>query len=192
MDPENATGITKLLQDAGKGDQAAREELAPLVLAELRHIAERAMAKERKGHTLQPTLLADQAFMRLVGSAKIDWQGRSQFYGYAAHAIRQILVDHARQYNAAKRGGGHGRIDIEAMGGLGDDGGPDRIDVLALNDALQELERLDARQSRIMELKFFGQHSIEEIAHFVGVSPRTVNNDVRMALAWLRMKLGAA
>ncbi|MEQ8316564.1 MAG: ECF-type sigma factor [Phycisphaerales bacterium] len=192
MDPGDATGITKLLQDAGKGDEAARDELAPLVLAELRQIAERAMAKERRGHTLQPTVLADEAFMRLVGSANIDWEGRSQFYGYAARAIRQILVDHARQRNAAKRGGGHGRVDIETMGALGESEGEQHLDVLTLHEALQELEKLDARQSRIMELKFFGQRSIEEIAQFVGVSPRTVNNDVKMALAWLRMRLGTA
>lgn len=191
MESAETTSITRLLQDAGKGDDAAREQLAPLVLAELRQIAERAMAKERREHTLQPTVLADEAFMRLVGQADIDWEGRTQFYGYAARAIRQILVDHARARKAAKRGGGMGRVDIETMDGFGDGGANQRVDVLALHEALEELEQLDPRQSRIMELKFFGQRSIEEIAQFVGVSPRTVNNDVKMALAWLRMKLGA-
>lgn len=191
MESAETTSITRLLRDAGKGDEGAREQLAPLVLAELRQIAERAMAKERREHTLQPTVLADEAFMRLVGHADIDWEGRTQFYGYAARAIRQILVDHARARKAAKRGGGNGRVDIDTMDGFGDDGARLRVDVLALHEALEELEQLDARQSRIMELKFFGQRSIEEIAQFVGVSPRTVNNDVKMALAWLRMKLGA-
>ncbi|MCW5756780.1 MAG: sigma-70 family RNA polymerase sigma factor [Phycisphaeraceae bacterium] len=190
QDPMTATSVTMLLQQAGSGgDREAGERLAPLVLAELRKIAERAMARERKDHTLQPTLLADEAFMKLVGQDNIDWQSRTQFYAYAAIAIRRILVDHARAHGAGKRGGGHDRIAMESMDQLGDTDGPRPIDVLDLDEALESLATLDQRQARIVELKFFGGMSIEQIAHVMGVSPRTVNGDWAMARAWLKARL---
>lgn len=189
MNTSTATSITKLLQDAGQGSNDAAERLAPLVLAELRQIAERAMAKERKDHTLQPTVLADEAFVKLVGQADVDWEGRTQFYAYAAIAIRRLLVDHARAYNAEKRGGGRDRVAMDSMGNIGGGVGPAPIDVLDLDEALDELAKLDERQSRIVELKFFAGLTIEQIAHVVGVSPRTVNGDWKMALAWLKLRL---
>lgn len=189
QDPMTATSVTVLLQQAGGGDREAGERLAPLVLAELRKIAERAMARERKDHTLQPTLLADEAFMKLVGQDNIDWQGRTQFYAYAAIAIRRILVDHARAHKANKRGGGHERVAMESMDQLGDTDGPRPIDVLDLDEALESLAKLDERQARIVELKFFGGMGIDQIAHVMGVSPRTVNGDWAMARAWLKVRL---
>lgn len=188
-DPMTATSVTVLLQQAGGGDRDAGERLAPLVLAELRRIAERAMAKERKDHTLQPTLLADEAFMKLVGQDNIDWQGRTQFYAYAAIAIRRILVDHARAHKADKRGGGHDRVAMESMDQLGETAGPRPIDVLDLDAALEALAQLDPRQARIVELKFFAGMGIDQIAHVMGVSPRTVNGDWAMARAWLKVRL---
>jgi len=191
MDTSTATSITRLLQDAGQGNNDAADKLAPLVLTELRQIAERAMAKERKDHTLQPTLLADEAFVKLVGQADVDWEGRTQFYAYAAIAIRRLLVDHARARNAEKRGGGRDRVVMETMDQVGDvaSGNPRPVDVLDLDEALTELGNLDERQSRIVELKFFAGLTIDQIAHVVGVSPRTVNNDWKMALAWLKLRL---
>lgn len=194
MDQTTATSITRLLRDAGQGDDQAREKLAPLVLVELRQIAERAMARERKDHTLQPTVLADEAFMKLVGQADVDWEGRTQFYAYAAIAIRRLLVDHARAYNAEKRGGGRDKVAMETMDQMGgsSNGAILPVDVLDLDEALTELARLDERQSRIVELKFFAGLTIEQIAHVLGVSPRTVNIDWRMARAWLKAKLEPA
>lgn len=189
QDPMTATSVTVLLQQAGGGDREAGERLAPLVLAELRKIAERAMARERNDHTLQPTLLADEAFMKLVGQDNIDWQGRTQFYAYAAIAIRRILVDHARAHKASKRGGGHERLAMESMDQLGDTDEPRPIDVLDLDEALESLAKLDERQARIVELKFFGGMGIDQIAHVMGVSPRTVNGDWAMARAWLKVRL---
>lgn len=194
MDSSTATSITKLLQEAGHGSDDARDRLAPLVLAELRQIAERAMAKERRDHTLQPTVLADEAFMKLVGQSNVDWECQTQFYAYAAIAIRRLLVDHARAHNAEKRGGGQGRVAMETMDQVGDAalGNTSPIDVLDLDEALNELGKLDERQSRIVELKFFAGLTIDQIAHVVGVSPRTVNNDWKMALAWLKLRLRPA
>ncbi len=189
MDSSTATSVTQLLQEAGQGNTHARDRLAPLVLAELRQIAGRAMAKERKDHTLQPTLLADEAFMKLVGQAEVDWEGRTQFYAYAAIAIRRLLVDHARAHNAEKRGGGLDRVAMDSMGNIGDGARTAPIDVLDLDEALDELNKLDERQSRIVELKFFAGLTIEQIAHVLGVSPRTVNSDWKMALIWLKKRL---
>lgn len=189
MDASTATSITQLLREAGQGDLSARDRLAPLVLAELRLIAERAMAKERKNHTLQPTLLADEAFMKLLGQADLDWEGRTQFYAYAAIAIRRLLVDHARAHNAEKRGGGKARVEMESLENIGEGAGRPPIDVLDLDEALNDLAKLDERQSRIVELKYFASLTIDQIAHVLGVSPRTVNGDWKMASAWLKMRL---
>lgn len=189
MDSSTATSITQLLQEAGQGNNDARDRLAPLVLAELRQIAERAMAKERKDHTLQPTLLADEAFMKLLGQAEVDWEGRTQFYAYAAIAIRRLLVDHARTHNAEKRGGGRDRVAMESMDMLGQADQQTPVDVLDLDEALTVLASLDERQARVVELKFFGGLGIEQIGHVLGVSPRTVNNDWAMARAWLKIRL---
>jgi len=186
---DQTAGITRLLQDAAQGDNEARDELAPIVLEKLRSIAQQAMLKERRDHTLQPTLLADEAFLKLVGPSDVDWEGRTQFYAYAAIAIRRLLVDHARAHNAQKRGGGRDRLAMETMDQFGDSDQNNAIDVLDLDQALDELHTLDERQARIVELKYFGNLTVKQIAHVLGVSPRLVDGDWAMARGWLRQRL---
>ena len=142
---------------------------------------------ERLGHTLQPTALVNEAYLRLIDHKKAKWQNRAQFYGIAAQLMRRILVDHARQHKAAKRGGcGQQQLSITSAHRLSHK--PD-LDVLALHEALEELATVDPQQSRIVELKFFGGLSIEETAELLGVGHATVERDWKMARAWLRRKL---
>ena len=180
-------GVTQLLIDWGRGDQAALEKLMPLVYAELRRLAGNYLRRERAGHTLQPTALVNEAYMRLVDQRSARWQNRAQFFGVAAQLMRRILVDHARLHQAQKRGGTEQRrlslTDVDRMSE-----GPD-LDLLALNEALNELEAVDPQQSRIVELKFFGGLSIEETAEVLNIGHATVERDWKMARAWLRSKL---
>ena len=186
---DQTVSVTKLLLDANH-DAQAREDLAPILLDKLRGIAQQAMVKERRDHTLQPTLLADEAFMKLVGKDNVDWECRTHFYAIAAITIRRLLVDHARSHNAQKRGGDRDRLAMETMDQFGG-GEPQQqaIDVLDLDAALEELKELNQRQSEIVELKFFGGLTIKQIAHHLDVSPRRVDGDWAMARAWLRQKL---
>jgi RNA polymerase sigma factor (TIGR02999 family) len=180
-------GVTQLLIDWGRGDQAALDKLMPLVYAELRRLAGNYLRRERAGHTLQPTALVNEAYMRLVDQRSARWQNRAQFFGVAAQLMRRILVDHARLHQAQKRGGTEQRrmslADVDRMSA-----GPD-LDLLALNEALDELEVLDPQQSRIVELKFFGGLSIEETSEVLNIGHATVERDWKMARAWLRNKL---
>lgn len=187
MHNSEPTDITRLLHLAKDGDESAMERLAPLVLQELRAVAQRAMAKERPGHTLQPTVLADEAFVRLVGDVDVPWQNRAHFYGVAAKVIRRLLVDHARARGREKRGGNLARLNIDHHE---PEGGDSRaVDILDLEDALNRLSELDSRQARIVELKFFAGLTSEQISHVIGVSVRTVDGDWAMAKAWLRLQL---
>lgn len=180
-------GITQLLLLWNGGDQTALEKLMPLVHSELRRLAGNYLRRERAGHTLQPTALVNEAYLRLVDQRKAKWQNRAQFYGIAAQLMRRILVDHARQHNAAKRGGSdQQRLSITSAHGLSDK--PD-LDLLALHEALEELAVVDPQQSRIVELKFFGGLSIEETAEVMNLGHATVERDWKMARAWLRRKL---
>lgn len=159
----------------------------PLVHSELRRLAGNYLRRERVGHTLQPTALVNEAYLRLVDQRKANWQNRAQFYGIAAQLMRRILVDHARQHNAAKRGGSdQQRLSITSAGALS--AKPD-LDLLALHEALEELAVVDPQQSRIVELKFFGGLSIEETAEVLNLGHATVERDWKMARAWLRRKL---
>ena len=159
----------------------------PLVHSELRRLAGNYLRRERVGHTLQPTALVNEAYLRLVDQRKANWQNRAQFYGIAAQLMRRILVDHARQHNAAKRGGSdQQRLSITSAEALSDK--PD-LDLLALHEALEELAVVDPQQSRIVELKFFGGLSIEETAEVLNLGHATVERDWKMARAWLRRKL---
>ena len=180
-------GVTQLLMDWGRGDQSALEKLMPLVYAELRRLAGNYLRRERAGHTLQPTALVNEAYMRLVDQRSARWQNRAQFFGVAAQLMRRILVDHARLHQAQKRGGTEQRrmslADVDRMSD-----GPD-LDLLALNEALNELEAVDPQQSRIVELKFFGGLSIEETSEVLNLGHATVERDWKMARAWLRSKL---
>ena len=180
-------GITQLLIDWGKGDQAALERLMPLVYSELRRLASNYLRRERIEHTLQPTALVNEAYLKLVDQRDAKWQNRAHFFGISAQLMRRILVDHARQHQALKRGGsGQQRISITSAEKVAKQS---EVDLLALNEALDELGKMDAQQSRIVELKFFGGLPIEEIAEVLGIGHATVERDWKLARAWLRRQL---
>ena len=180
-------GISQLLVKWGDGDEAALEDLMPLVYNELRRLANNYLRRERPGHTLQPTALVNEAYLKLVDQKNTRWQNRAQFYGIAAQLMRRILVDHARLRHAEKRGGAEQqRLSITSAGDLAIK--PD-LDVLALHEALEELATIDPQQSRIVELKFFGGLSIEETAEVMRLGHATVERDWKMARAWLRRRL---
>ncbi len=159
----------------------------PLVYKELRRLASNYLRREKVGHTLQPTALVNEAYLRLVDQKSFHWQNRAQFYGIAAQLMRRILVDHARSKQAEKRGGlEQQRLSITYAEGVSTKA---NLDVLALHEALEELARMDPQQSRIVELKFFGGLSIEETAEVMALGHATVERDWKMARAWLRRKL---
>src|SRR5215510_2716802 len=168
-------GLTQLLIDWSHGDQAALDKLMPLVYSELRRLASNYLRRERVGHTLQPTALVNEAYLRLVDQRNAKWQNRAQFFGISAQLMRRILVDHARQHQAAKRGGSdQQRLSVTTAEALLEQ---PKIDLLALNEALDELAQMDPQQSRIVELKFFGGLSIEETAQVLGIGHATVERD---------------
>lgn len=184
---QSSDGVTQLLIRWSGGDQAALDKLIPLVYGELRRLASNYLRRERQGHTLQPTALVNEAYLRLVDQRSANWQNRAQFYGIAAQLMRRILVDHARLKHAEKRGGSElERISITSAEGLSVK--PD-LDVLALHEALEALATLDPQQERIVELKFFGGLSIEETAEVMKLGHATVERDWKMARAWLRRQL---
>ncbi len=184
---KSSEDITRLLVNWGTGDQAALEELMPLVYSELRRLAGNYLRRERAEHTLQPTALVNEAYLKLVDQKNAKWQNRAHFFGIAAQLMRRILVDHARQHQAVKRGGPEQqRISITNAERLVEQ---PEVDLLALNEALDELARMDPQQGRIVELKFFGGLSIEEIAEVLSIGHATVERDWKMARAWLRRQL---
>lgn len=168
------------------GDGSAIEDLTPVIYDELRRIAAQYLRKERQHHTLQPTDLAHEAFLKLIDVGEVDWQGRAHFFAVAAQVIRHILVDHARARAAEKRGGGAERIELTEALCVCDE--PD-VDVLVLNEALEELESFDEQQSGIIELRFFGGLTIEETAAVLGISPATVKREWTLAKAWLSKRI---
>jgi RNA polymerase sigma factor (TIGR02999 family) len=182
MDP--ATPITVLLQEWRAGSQEALDRLTPAVYQELQQLARRCMAGERKDHTLQPTALVHEAFLRLV-DADVPWRDRVHFFAVAARTIRRILVDHARARGRAKRRGGR-RLPLEDVVLVSPDPPPD---LLALDAALGDLAAQDPRKAEVVELHFFGGLTYEEIAEVVGVSAATVDRDLRLAKAWLRREI---
>ena len=186
--PQPPEGISQLLVKWSSGDESALEGLIPLVYDELRRLAKNYLRKERDNHTLQPTALVNEAYMRLADQKSMKWQNRAQFYGIAAQLMRRILVDHARLKYAEKRGGvEQQRLSITTAGEAAAVM-PD-LDVLALHEALEELATIDPQQARIVELKFFGGLSIEETAEVMCLGHVTVERDWKMARAWLRRKL---
>jgi RNA polymerase sigma factor (TIGR02999 family) len=179
--------VTQLLVNWGDGDSGALDKLMPIVYDELRRLASNYLRREHPGHTLQPTALVNEAYLRLVDQRQAKWQNRAQFLGVAAQLMRRILVDHARQQYAAKRGGAdRHRLSLTDADGI--PGRPD-ADLMAVHDALNELAVIDPQQSRIVELRFFGGLSIEETAVVVGVGHATVERDWKLARAWLRRRL---
>jgi RNA polymerase sigma factor (TIGR02999 family) len=173
--------VTILLRDWSNGDKAALEQLMPLVYQELRKLARSHLRKERRSHTLQPTALIHEAYLRMVGTDHPEWKSRSHFFGVAANLMRQILVDHARKHHAAKRAGGAKVTLDEAI--ILDPKNPSNL--IALDDALVSLARLDPRKARAIELRYFAGFSMEETAQSLNISVATLRRDLRMAEAWL-------
>ena len=164
------------------GDQHARDALMPLVYEELRRLAQHYLRHERSDHTLQSTALVHEAYLRLAGQSPPQWQNRAHFFGIAAHIMRQILVEHARGRNAAKRGGNALRIELGEEMALAQQ---TDVDLIVLDKALLQLSELDAQQGRIVELRFFGGLTIEDTSDVLGISPATVKRDWTTARAWL-------
>jgi RNA polymerase sigma factor (TIGR02999 family) len=164
------------------GDEAAFEQLLPLVYDELRRIARNYMRGERRDHTLQTSALVHEAYLRLLDHEGIDWQNRAHFFGLAAQAMRRVLVDYARRRNFAKRGGAAHHVALEEAASLAEERA---AEVVALDDALQSLAQFDPRKSRVVELRYFGGLSIEETAEVLGIAPATVVRDWNTAKAWL-------
>jgi RNA polymerase sigma-70 factor, ECF subfamily len=179
-------GVTQLLERWNGGDRRALDELMPLVERELRRLAGSYLRRERAGHTLQPTALVNEAYLRLVDQRSARWQNRAQFFGVAASMMRRILVDHARARDAEKRGGPQYAVTLSEADRVSE---RPEVDLIAVHEALEELARLDPQQARVVELKFFGGLTIEETAEAMGVGHATVERDWKMARAWLRKKL---
>jgi RNA polymerase sigma factor (TIGR02999 family) len=178
--------VTQLLQRWSGGDSRALDELTPLVYSEVRKLARSYLRRERPNHTLQPTALVNEAYLRLVDQRRVQWQSRAHFFGIAAQMMRRVLVDHARMRQAEKRGAGENAVALDEALGVSTGRG---LDLVRLDDALEALAALDARQARIVELRFFGELSIEETAEVVQVSPATVKREWAVARTWLRREL---
>ncbi len=173
--------VTRLLIDWGNGDQAALDELIPLVYAELRRLAGRYMRRESQDHTLQTSALINEAYLRLIDQKSVQWQNRAHFFGVAAQLMRRILVDHARSRSRAKRGGGAQMVSLVEQAVMSEE----VAEVIALDEALNNLAEMDPRKSQIVELKFFGGLTTEEVAEVLKVTTRTVEREWRKAKAWL-------
>jgi RNA polymerase sigma-70 factor (ECF subfamily) len=178
--------ITLVLERWSNGEQSALDELVPLIYNELRRLAGNYIFRERQDHTLQPTALINEVFVRLIDQHDIRWQNRAHFFGIAAKLMRRILVDHARAHQAEKRGGDLFSVSMSKADQLAS---PPSLDLLALHLALESLEVLDAQQSQIVELRFFGGLTIEETAEVMSLSHATIERDWKMARAWLRKEL---
>jgi RNA polymerase sigma-70 factor, ECF subfamily len=181
--------VTNLLLAWGDGDSAALDKLLPLVYKELRRIAERYLRRERADHTLQATALVHEAYFKLIDQKYVRWQNRAHFFGIAAQAMRRILVDHARDYQTEKRGGGGVKLSLDEDIDLSDQRANELI---ALDDALNTLAEMDEQKSRIVELRFFGGLSIEETAEVMGIGTATVIRQWRLAKAWLYGEINKA
>lgn len=177
---------TKALTDLGRGDASAAQRLLPLVYDELRALAGAHFRRQEADHTLQPTALVHEVFLRLVDQTSVEWNGRPHFLAVAATAMRQILIDHARRRRAAKRGGHLQRVTLAAVGTPTAD---KEVDLIALDDALAELAALDERKHRVVVMRFFGGLTVEEVAQVLEVSKTTVESDWRSARAWLGVRL---
>jgi RNA polymerase sigma-70 factor, ECF subfamily len=188
--PEGGPGsdVTVLLRRWSDGDAAALDALLPSVQAELQRLARSYMRREREGHTLEPTALVHEAYLRLVDQRDVQWASRGHFFAIAAQAMRRVLVDHARGHLAAKRGGGAERVTLSGVPDIGAVADPE---VLALHRALERLAALDPRQARVVELRTFGGLSVEETGAVLGISPATVKREWATARLWLARALTA-
>ncbi len=186
MQRKSANEVTQLLQGWRQGDRKALDALLPLVYNELRRLAHFQLRRERLDHTLQSAALVHEAYLRLIGSDPPEWESRTHFFAIAAQLMRQILVDYARRRDAVKRGGSICKVSIDEVAAT-----PRRteVDVVALDDALQALEKIDPRQSRVVELRFFAGLSLEEISEALDMGTATVQRDWTAARAWLHREM---
>jgi RNA polymerase sigma-70 factor, ECF subfamily len=178
--------ITRLLKEGSRGDKGALDELLPLVYQELRRLAEAYMSRERDNHTLQPTALVHEAYLRLIDQKSVDWQNRAQFFGLAAQMMRRILITHAQTRRRLKRGGPEERLSLDEAVSFFTERD---VDLAALDEALSRLESFDPQQGRMVELRFFGGLSVEETAAVMGISPATVKREWATAKLWLKREL---
>ena len=179
-----AANVTQMLHAVSTGNRGELDALLSAIYNDLRRLAADQLRQERSDHTLQPTALVHEAYIKLVDQQSTDWRDRLHFFAVAARIIRRILVDHARSHQAAKRGGDWHRVPIEQV-----DKGTTDIDLLALDEVLAELDGIDSRQAQIVELRFFGGLTVPEVADFLAISPRSVDRDWRCAKAWLYCRL---
>lgn len=184
--PDPSSDVTRLLVNWSNGDQHALEDLMPLVYGELRRLAGSYLRRERADHTLQSTALVHEAFLRLVNQREVQWKSRAHFYAIAAQMIRRILVDHARAQQAEKRGSGAIKLELDDAMAIAPEQG---LDLLGLDAALERLAKMDERQGRIVELRFFAGLSIEETAEVMELSPATIKREWSLARAWLYREL---
>ncbi len=183
---KDANQITEQLIAWNNGDPLALDELVPVVYRELRRMADRFLRHENSGHTLQPTALVHEAWLRLTDQTRVNWQNRAQFFGLAAQMMRRILVDHAKTKHREKRGGDAVKLSLDDVIHLSLERA---TDLVALDEALEALSKFDQRKCRIVELRYFGGLSVEETAHILNVSPDTVMRDWKLAKAWLYQQL---
>ena len=186
--PSPRQEVTQVLLEWNQGAEDAAERLMPLVYDELRQVARRYLQRERSDHTLQATGLVHEAYLRLVDQSSMTWENRAHFFSVAAQVMRRLLVDHARSRQTAKRGGAREKLEFNDALAVAEE---PAVDLLALDDALQELVTFDARKSRIVELRFFGGLTTEEIGSVLAISPSTIRREWRIAKAWLRRKIMA-
>lgn len=186
METPPTNDITTQLLAWNQGDAAALEQLIPAVYQELRRMAERYLRQENPGHTLQPTALVHEAYLRLIDQTRVEWQNRAHFFGVAAQMMRRILVDHAKTKQRVKRGGNAVNLSLEEALHYGQDRA---AELIALDDALHALATFDSRKSRVVELRYFGGLSVEETAQVLEIAPKTVTRDWNMAKAWLNQQL---
>ena len=189
MATRSSEGITQLLEKWSNGDDHALDQLTPLVYDELHRIAQNYIRRERHEHTLQPTALVNEFFLKFFDQNSTSWQNRAQFFGVAAKLMRRILVDHARAHHSVKRGGDRFAVSLRDIAAFGAE--PD-ADLLALHDLLNRLEEIDADQARIVELRFFGGLTIQETAEVMKISHATVEREWKMARAFLKRELTRA
>lgn len=181
-------GLTELLVASGHGDKAALDQLMPVVYDELRRLAQKYLSRERSDHTLQTTALVHEAYLRLIDQKSVDWQNRAQFFGIAAQMMRRILINHANERLAQKREGSATKISLDDALSFFE---RRELDLFALNEALDELAALDSQQAQIVEMRFFGGLTTEEIADVLSVSPATTKRDWDSAKLWLRRQLSS-
>jgi RNA polymerase sigma-70 factor, ECF subfamily len=187
MQNPDSVSLTQLLIDAGNGNDAALNQILPQIYDELRRLAGSYMNRERPDHTLQPTALVHEAYLRLIDQRRVDWKNRAQFFGLAANMMRRVLVNHARDRAASKRGGSSPRVTLS----MAEDLEQPKLDVMAVDEALGKLAELDPRKTRIVEFKFFTGLTTEEIAELLGISVATVEREWKFARAWLFNALNA-